>query len=110
MEWGLGKYLEMFEERFGKKATTVLICVLTLALISLCMAITYEKLILPIYHAVQYVTGDHSLYDLLRHDIVSAIWTAAIALILFFALSEIVKRRYMKMLNNRREELRKYSI
>jgi len=52
MDIGLGRFLEMFEERFGRTATTVLVGIIGLAVIAFCVPLIWNNLIMPIYLGV----------------------------------------------------------
>jgi hypothetical protein len=49
MDIGLGKFLEMFEERFGRKATTALLFMIGLGVLAVVIPPIYEHLIMPLY-------------------------------------------------------------
>ena len=90
MEFGLGKYLEMFEDRFGRRATTALITILSLALLSVCIKTIYYDLFLHLYHAIQSITGDHSLYQLLKEQAVSFIFSGVASIIGLLLFQEVI--------------------
>lgn len=48
MEFGLGKFLEMFEERFGKKATTYLLALIGLGISSWMVKLIFTNAIWPL--------------------------------------------------------------
>lgn len=89
MDFGLSKYLEMFEERFGRKASTVLLCLITLAIVALCLDFAYHKLFLPIYRVTLTVTGNESLYLLLKDRAIAIFISTLIVACLAYFLNRL---------------------
>jgi hypothetical protein len=54
---GLGRFLEMFEERFGRKATTVLLAVIGLGVTAFMFSLIWEYLVVPLYSLAGVVIG-----------------------------------------------------
>jgi hypothetical protein len=52
MDLGLGRFFEMFEDRFGRRATTVLLALVGLAIASLSVGLVWEHIISPIFGIV----------------------------------------------------------
>lgn len=49
MDIGLGRFLEMFEERYGRLASTCLIGVIALGIVSVLIPLIWQNLARPIY-------------------------------------------------------------
>jgi hypothetical protein len=49
MDFGLGRFLEMFEERFGRRVTTALLALVGIAIAVFCLHLVFEGFLLPIY-------------------------------------------------------------
>jgi hypothetical protein len=54
---GLGRFLEMFEERFGRKATTALLAIIGLGVTAFMLSLIWEHLIIPLYSLAGIVIG-----------------------------------------------------
>src|ERR1700730_1980150 len=54
---GLGRFLEMFEERFGRKATTGLLAIIGLGVTAFMLSLIWEHLITPLYSLAGAVVG-----------------------------------------------------
>jgi len=57
MDIGLGKFLEMFEERCGRKATTVLLFLIALGAVAVVISPIYDHLIMPLYSFAGVIVG-----------------------------------------------------
>jgi hypothetical protein len=55
---GLGKFLEMFEERFGRAATTALLAIIGLGLTGFMLSLIWEHIIVPLYSFAGIIIGD----------------------------------------------------
>jgi hypothetical protein len=49
MDFGLSRFLEMFEERFGRRVTTALLAMIGLAIFGLTARVIYSDLLRPLY-------------------------------------------------------------
>lgn len=47
VDLGFGRFLEMFEERFGKRVTTVLLAIIGIGVLAGCVGLAVQNLILP---------------------------------------------------------------
>jgi hypothetical protein len=54
---GLGRFLEMFEERFGRKATTALLAIIGLGVTAFMLSLIWEHLVIPLYSLAGIVIG-----------------------------------------------------
>ena len=52
---GIGRFLEMFEERFGRHATTCLLAVIGLGVLAVCLPLIWTNLFVPIFKASRIV-------------------------------------------------------
>jgi hypothetical protein len=59
MDFGLGRFLEMFEARFGRVAGTTLLALIGLALATFTGRLVLSGLILPVYEAINAVMDGH---------------------------------------------------
>ena len=55
MDFGLHRFLEMFEERFGRRTTTLLLGVVGLAIFGVSANLIYADIALPLYHLIEQI-------------------------------------------------------
>jgi uncharacterized membrane protein YccC len=75
MDFGLGRFLEMFEERFGRLATNLLLIVIALAVFGGCVKLIYENLVVPLITVAVAVNGGQPLSGIFSHP---DLWNNAI--------------------------------
>jgi uncharacterized membrane protein len=74
MDFGLSRFLEMFEERFGRRLTTALLAIIALAIFGVCAKLIYEDILTPLYaFAIRLFSINVAL------SITPTIWLAAAA-------------------------------
>jgi hypothetical protein len=83
MDFGFGRFLEMFEERFGRRPTTALLGLIGLAVFGLCARLIYDDIFRPIYDVV--VTLD--LKSLAPKAALASTSASIAVLILYFLVS-----------------------
>ncbi len=66
MDFGLSRIVEMFEERFGPRATSVLVALVALALGAISLKTIVDDLIVPLYTVASQLLAGQKLSDL-RH-------------------------------------------
>ena len=72
MNFGLGRFLEMFEGRFGRAATTALLAMIGLAIVTFTGRLILDGLVLPIYNITTTVINGHwSFVSLLKEFLTS---------------------------------------
>ncbi|HEV8014928.1 MAG TPA: hypothetical protein VGP48_05325 [Stellaceae bacterium] len=93
MDISFGRILEMFEERFGRVPTTLLLAIIGLAIFASCGKLIYEIIIDPTYSLVLYlipklVSSNLSVTTLADYitPIVALVGTALSVVGLFFAM------------------------
>jgi hypothetical protein len=52
VDFGFGRFLEMFEERFGRLPTTILVATAGLGIFAVCASQVYEHIVFPLYYFV----------------------------------------------------------
>jgi len=75
VDFGFAGFLDKFEERFGKAATTVLLFSIGLAVISVCLSTFYIQAVVPVYSAIIRIWESHTFnfegyWDLTRSFII----------------------------------------
>jgi hypothetical protein len=58
MDIGLGKFLEMFEQRFGRAATTALLAIIGLGLAGFMCSLIWGHIIMPLYSFAGFIVGN----------------------------------------------------
>jgi hypothetical protein len=63
MDFGVGRFLEMFEERFGRTATTLLLAIIGLGVVGFCGKLVYETVLLPALALVGAASSSKNVAD-----------------------------------------------
>jgi ABC-type Fe3+ transport system permease subunit len=79
MDFGFGRFLEMFEDRFGRQATTILLAAIGLAVFGVCVSAIYNNIAIPIYDiAIQIIHSGASLKNITTNSVWAAVISAAV--------------------------------
>lgn len=93
MEFGpLGEFIEVLEKRFGRHVSTGFVFISAMGITALSIGLIYRNIVLPVYHAVQYLAGAHNLYDLLKNQWVSLLDTLLVMFIIWILAQEFIIR------------------
>ena len=98
----------MFEERFGRKATTVLLAVIGLGVFGFCAHLAWDHLVAPLYELLIKVIGDEWFSGyFMPHILPIAITTGivtTVAVIVFMAVQIVLHRRRVSLFASVRKE------
>jgi hypothetical protein len=90
MDIGLGEFLKMFEERFGRTATTILLAMIGLGVMAFMLSLIWEHLIVPLYSFSGSLMGAMGAHPLS----VSINWTTAaqigLTVLQFFTIAFVI--------------------
>ena len=113
MDFGLGKYLEMFEERFGHRAATGLIFFITLGLIAVLLPLIMHNLVGPVMEGFNVLSGGNlvpTLTEMTWRDYIEVIGSLFLAMgcvvpMMFFliARSDAKYQLQMRRMNRLRQ-------
>jgi hypothetical protein len=68
MDLGLGRFLEMFEARFGRKATTVLLAMIGLGIVAFTGRLILTGMVFPIYDVLTAIINRHETLKSIVED------------------------------------------
>jgi hypothetical protein len=106
MDLGLGRFFELFEERFGRLATNTLLLITGLGLASACIGLTYEHIAKPLYDLISEMIGVKVVGKFSYRELIAALGTAIITAILCFILYKIVDRRLQRQIDAIAKQIR----
>lgn len=104
MDFGLGEFVRVFEEHFGKKWTKAFVCLLALAIIGFCIHSIYAWILLPTYRFTQFILKTPSLAETIRDQLVPIIMCALVFIIIVAVASAFVYHRFVTKTNAKMEE------
>jgi hypothetical protein len=104
MDFGLDKLIEMFEERFGRTASTALLFIIGLAAFSAGLKMVYNNIVVPILDISKAFMRDEEWVVLLRGDIFSAVFTALLSVVIYISISWFINKKINRMLEDARQE------
>lgn len=117
MDFGLSRIVEVFEERFGRRASSILILIIAVGAASLGIRLTYENIISPTYKIgmeIFYSGASGNLHEMVntrtKYDIYFVIsWLTMVAIISTAAKlwADHVRRKANKIIDAYLEEAEK---
>jgi ABC-type Fe3+ transport system permease subunit len=109
MDFGFGRFLEMFEDRFGRLATTILLAAIGLAVFGVCVSAIYSNIARPIYDiAIQIIHSGASLKNITTNSVWAAITSAVVTAGIFGILFLYVRyknKTMMRILSDTHDKL-----
>jgi hypothetical protein len=104
MDIGLGKFLEMFEERFGRKATTVLLGIIALGITGGMLNLIYQYLFTPLMEAFLIIQTKgllNFLEQIVLADVARFFIFMILSGLLLYILGIIGGELYIRVVSNR---------
>lgn len=108
MDFGFGNFLDKFEGRFGRRATTALLGIIGLGVVSVVTNLVATNVIIPIYEiSSEYVSPQGNLKT---KYVVDAFWNIVVFLWgIYYIVTIIQRRNEMKDVERYKDQYRLYS-
>lgn len=100
MDFGFGRFLEMFEERFGRVTTTVLLGAIGLAILCVCGDLIISNIILPMYTFLLKMALKKDIWVTFRNGYIPSVLAEGVTIILMSFIAGISIRVYFARRRN----------